>query len=113
MARTYADENFPLPAVEALRSLGHDVLTSHEAGHAGNALADEAVLAFTIREERILLTLNRKHFIRLHLGNQNHSGIVACTFDIDFAGLARRIDEALKVQSGFRGILIRINRPAI
>ena len=29
MAQIYADENFPLPAVEALRTLGHDVLTSH------------------------------------------------------------------------------------
>lgn len=72
MARAYADENFPLPAVEALRSLGHDVLTSQQAGHAGNALADVAVLAFVIREERVLLTLNRKHFIRLHVGNPNH-----------------------------------------
>ena len=113
MARTYADEKFPLPAVQALRSLGHDVLTSQQAGHAGNALADEAVLAFTIREERVLLTLNRKHFIRLHRGSPNHSGIVACTFDNDFVGLARRIDDALRVQSELRGILIRINRPAI
>jgi len=27
MARLYADENFPLPVVEELRQLGHDVLT--------------------------------------------------------------------------------------
>jgi hypothetical protein len=27
MARLFADENFPLPAVEALRRLGHSVLT--------------------------------------------------------------------------------------
>lgn len=26
MARLYADENFPLPVVEELRRLGHDVL---------------------------------------------------------------------------------------
>jgi len=30
MARLYADENFPFPAVEELRRLGHDVLTSYE-----------------------------------------------------------------------------------
>ena len=113
MAQIYADENFPLPAVEALRTLGHDVLTSHQAGHAGNAVADEAVLAFTTRERRALVTLNRKHFIRLHLGSPNHSGIVVCTFDSDFAGLAQRIDNALRVQPEPRGVLIRINRPAI
>lgn len=30
MARLYANENFPLPVVEALRRLGHDVLTIQE-----------------------------------------------------------------------------------
>jgi hypothetical protein len=34
MARFYSDENFPLPVVEELRKLGHDVLTIHEAGQA-------------------------------------------------------------------------------
>jgi hypothetical protein len=28
MARLYANENFPLPVVEVLRYLGHDVLTT-------------------------------------------------------------------------------------
>ena len=32
MARLYADENFPLPVVEELRQLGHDVLTIQESG---------------------------------------------------------------------------------
>ena len=32
MARLYADENFALPVVLALRRLGHDVLTTHDAG---------------------------------------------------------------------------------
>src|SRR5438128_5482728 len=34
MARLYADENFPQPAVERLRELGHDVQTVQEAGKA-------------------------------------------------------------------------------
>ena len=46
MARLYANENFPLPVVEALRQRGHDVLTIQETGGAGQAMADEAVLAF-------------------------------------------------------------------
>lgn len=32
-ARFYANENFPLPVVEELRRLGHDVLTIQETGH--------------------------------------------------------------------------------
>ena len=32
MAAFYADENFRLPVVEALRRLGHDVMTCQEAG---------------------------------------------------------------------------------
>jgi hypothetical protein len=36
----YADHNFAFPVVEALRLLGHDVLTASEDGHA--AAADTA-----------------------------------------------------------------------
>lgn len=38
MARLYADENFPLPVVEALQRLGHDVRTTHEAGQSEQAI---------------------------------------------------------------------------
>jgi len=34
MARLYSNENFPLPVVEELRRLGHDVLTIQETGKA-------------------------------------------------------------------------------
>ncbi len=64
MARFYSNENFPLPTVEKLRSLGHDVLTVQEAGQADQALPDAEVLAFATREGRAVLTLNRLHFIR-------------------------------------------------
>lgn len=45
MARFYADENFPLPVVLALRQLGHDVLTIQEDGKANLRLPDEDVLS--------------------------------------------------------------------
>ena len=66
MARLYANENFPLPAVTELRKLGHDVTTIQEAGYANQSLPDQDVLAFAQSENRILLTINRKHFIKLH-----------------------------------------------
>jgi hypothetical protein len=40
VARLYANENFPLPVVEALRRLGHDVVTVREAGRAEQAITD-------------------------------------------------------------------------
>ena len=88
MARLYANENFPFPAVEELRRLGHDALTSYEAGKAGQAMPDEDVLEFARNENRALLTLNRRHFIRLHERSSHHAGIIACTFDGDFKALA-------------------------
>jgi hypothetical protein len=97
--------------VEALRSLGHDVLTSLDAGNANQAIPDEDVLAFANAEERVLLTLNRLHFLRLHReGGGLHAGICACTFDPDFTGQAARIDQALKENPHHRGVVIRVNR---
>ncbi|MBU2610527.1 MAG: DUF5615 family PIN-like protein [Chloroflexi bacterium] len=111
MADFYSNENFPLPVVDELRKLGHDVLTIQETGKASQAISDEEVLAFSEREGRILLTLNRKHFIRLHKNKAKHAGILACTFDPNFAALAKRIHEAVQGKSNLEGKLIRINRP--
>ena len=112
MAKLYANENFPLPVIERLRRLGHDVLTMQEAGQAGQSMADEAILAYASSESRAVLTLNRKHFIRLHRKSPEHAGIIACTFDRDFEGLAYRIHETIDEQLDLSGQLIRINRPA-
>ncbi len=89
MARLYADENFPLPVVNELRQLEHDIWTMSEAGQAGRAMLDEEVLAFALQEGRALLTMNRRHFIRLHEEQPNHAGIIVCSFDPDFKGLAQ------------------------
>jgi hypothetical protein len=51
MAYLYANENFPLQVVEALRVLGHEVL-------ANQSIPDEQVLDFAIQNRRSLLTLN-------------------------------------------------------
>jgi hypothetical protein len=112
MARLYANENFPRPAAETLRRLGHDVLTSLEAGNAGRAVPDAEVLRFAVEDGRALLTLNRRHFIRLHDMTPNHAGIVVCSYDADFAALAERIHSVLTAHSSLAGLLLRINRPA-
>ena len=57
MARLFADENFPLPVVEELRRLGHDILTLNDAGKAGQSLTDDAVLEMASSDDRAGLTL--------------------------------------------------------
>jgi hypothetical protein len=111
MAKFYTNENFPLPAVKALSALGHDVLTSLEAGKANQSIPDKDVLVFACHQERILLTLNRQHFIKLHNTIAEHFGIIACTFDPDYAGLAQRISEICRENEPMIGKLIRVNRP--
>ena len=111
MADFYSNENFPLPAVEHLRQLGHDVLTIQEVGQADRAVPDEAVLAFATKEKRILLTFNRKHFIKLHREMPNHSGVIVCTFDPDFEALANRVHQIITTNLDVSGKLLRVNRP--
>lgn len=107
----YADENFPLPVITELRMLGHDVLTLQEDGYGGLAISDEMVLQQASEYTRVLLTMNRKHFIALHYIKPDHAGIVVCTCDLDFAGQARRIHcEIESLERNITGTLVRINR---
>lgn len=111
MVRLYANENFPRPVVLELRRLGHDVLTTEQAGQAGQGIADSEVLRFATDETRAVLTLNRRDFVRLHSSVPDHAGIIVCTEDLDFSGQARRIDEALRALPSLDGQLVRVNRP--
>lgn len=112
MARVFADENFPLPTVEALRGLAHDVLTMQQTGQADRGVPDGEVLRLATTEQRILITLNRRHFIRLHDEQPQHAGIIVCTFDRNYVGLAERIDDVLRTHPTLAGMLLRVNRPA-
>ncbi len=113
MARFYADEQFPLPVVELLRNLGHDVLTVQEAGNANQQIPDDQVLAFAVCQERSILTINRIDFIRLHRRNDEHFGIVVCTNNRNWEQFAARIDEAVRAEESLRGKLIRVVRPSV
>jgi Domain of unknown function (DUF5615) len=110
MAPLYSNENFPLPSVIKLRCLGHDVLTIQGSGNANRQMSDEEVLAFAVGQERTLLTLNRKHFVRLHNGSFDHAGIIVCTYDSDFIALADRVNAMLIATPNLRGQLLRVNR---
>lgn len=110
MARLFADENFPFPVVEALQRMGHDVVTVVDVGKAGQALTDKAILQLAGADQRAVVTLNRRHFVRLHAADPNHAGIIVCSLDLDFEGQAARIDQAVATQESMVGRLIRVNR---
>jgi hypothetical protein len=107
--RFYSNENFPRQAVEALRALGHDVLTTPEALKAG--LSDPEVLKYATENHRVVLTHNWKHFVRLHNDNANHCGVVVARTDIDFERLARRVHEAVSALANPAGQLIMLSKP--
>jgi hypothetical protein len=111
LAHFYADENFRYPVVDALRRLGHDVLTAREAGRAGAGIDDDTVLTDAASASRILLTQNRRDFIRRHNAGFRHLGIVVCTYDPDAEELARRIDAAVAAAGPPGRWLLRVNRP--
>jgi len=113
MARLYADEQFPRVVSELLRTMGHDVLTVQEAGNDNLGIPDEEVLAFAIKENRAVITLNRQDFVRLHRANSEHFGIIVCTNDTDRNRMVTRIDETLVSEESLEGKLIRVVRPAI
>lgn len=114
MAAIYSNENFPRRVVNELRLLGHDVLTSQEAGRANQMVPDEEVLQFASVQQRAVLTLNRLDFFRLHrsTGGQ-HAGIIACTRDDENpAAFALRIHLAMGSVPSLAGQLIRVVRPS-
>ena len=113
MARLYANENFPRPVVELLRQLGHDVLTTQQSDQAGEGIPDSTVLKFAASQPRVILTINRRDFIRLHREIQTHCGIVVCTLDEDVGRQAKRIHAALTDANSLDGRLIRVNRPPV
>jgi predicted nuclease of predicted toxin-antitoxin system len=109
--RFYTNENIAVQVVVQLRELGHDVLTSLEAGNANRAVPDAEVLAFAAADRGVLVSHNRRDFVRLHQHRtQPHAGMVLCTFDADFRALARRIDQAVAATSDVADQVIRINR---
>lgn len=110
MARFYSNENFPQPVVRALRLLGHDVLTVLEAGNADQSIFDDEVLRFATRNQRIVLTINRKDFIQLHKFAKPHAGIIACTLDLDFTGQAQRINDMIVSVDDLSNKLLRVNK---
>ena len=73
-------------------------------------IPDEEVLEFAVNNGRAVLTRNRRDFIRLHIANSNHEGIIVCTEDSNFVGVANRIHGTISTTESLKNKLIRINR---
>jgi hypothetical protein len=108
----YSNENIPLPVVQHLRRLQHDVLTVFEAGNANTSISDAEVLAFAVQQERIVLTINRKDFIALHnnykRAKKTHYGVIVCTKDDDFKRFAMNVHTAIESELPILNKLVRV-----
>ena len=111
MAHLLSDENFSLRVVRELRALGHDILTISEAGLANQRIGDPDIFRTAIAAGRAILTNDRRDYVRLHLQQPEHPGIIVCTYDPDDVRLARRIHAATSGLESLAGRLIRVNRP--
>ena len=108
IARLYSNENFPLPVVEELRRLGHDVLTTRDAGKSNEGIPDDEVLRFAKENGRAVITHNRQDFIRLHRQSPDHAGIIVCTDNPDFPALAAKVHAELQAHESLVGHLVRV-----
>lgn len=88
-----------------------------EAGNAEQAVPNDEVLNFATAQDRAVLTINRKHFVALHRLKLRHAEIIVCTLDVDFAGQAQRIHDAisqsLSEDETLRVQLLRVNRSQV
>lgn len=90
-----------------------NVLTTLEAGNAGQAIPDHELLGFATHSGRAVLTLNRRDFIRLHKSSISRAGIVVCSEDADPAAQAARVHDAVSSLPSLAGQLVRIHQPAM
>jgi hypothetical protein len=111
MARFLADEDFDAALVQALRALGHDVLRHQEDVTAPRGESDEDVLARAAAAGRVLLTHNRRDFVRIHRSGAGHAGILTLPQRLDAERSAEQIDALLAAELTLVGRLFRVNRP--
>lgn len=86
------DEDYPLPVAEALRSRGFDVLAAVEMPPRG--LADDEQLRRAARMGRVLVSHNRRDFVRVardfRRRGEAHAGVVLLPRDVSEARLLLR-----------------------
>lgn len=79
MAFLLADEDVSRSLVDALRRGGDDVITVREIGLANRRTPDGTVIEAAAQRGRVLLTMNRRDFRRLHQSGVVHAGMLLLT----------------------------------
>ena len=112
MPQLLADECFAFGVVTLLREAGIDVVTVRDLGRADRQLPDDEVLRIAHQTGRVVLTFNRREFIRLHHDGASHVGIIVCKRPKDSnAALADRIRTVLSDWDASHRLLVRIDNP--
>ena len=87
--KIFTDECVYKITAALLRSWGHDVLTAQEAGLAGSS--DNEILAYALKHERVLLTIDMDFSNIRHYPPKSHQGIIVAKMR------PRNMDEVHKV----------------
>ena len=101
----------PVRIVNKLRRLGYDVVTVQQLQGTSEpeiGLLDEFVLDTARTLRRAVLTMNEKHFCRLHYAKPGHHGVIICTQTPDWTKRAKEIDDAIKGEAPLLGKLIYV-----
>jgi hypothetical protein len=104
MARLVARDDFPLPVIEELRLLGHDIVTVPAEGVSRDVSPGA--------KPRVWLTLDPDQSAGAHRAAPAHSGIVAVKPGKTYAGLAQRIHDALKAHARISRQLVVVDGAA-
>lgn len=112
--KLYFNEDIRYRLVEALRQLGHDVLTSAEAAQDNLKIPDDQVLEFAVSLQRAVITYNRRDFRKLHQQYQQqrktHYGIILCTMAIEDQAYAQTFQTCLSQYESLENQLIAVDR---
>jgi predicted nuclease of predicted toxin-antitoxin system len=111
VASLLADECLSNAVIDGLRRAGHDVLTVRELGLAYVGTPDETVMQRAIELNRTVLTMDERHYRRLHRVQPVHSGIVVFNDDGDRAALVARLDQAIGQHLPLDGRVLHVPRP--
>jgi predicted nuclease of predicted toxin-antitoxin system len=107
-----ANENFPLDAVEILRNAGHDVAWVRTDAP---GLADPQVLAWAMRDRRVLLTFDKDFGdLAIHAGLPADCGIVLFRLpDASSADIAAAVLAAIQARTDWAGHFSVVERGRI
>ncbi len=72
-------------------------------------IPDHEQFAFAIADGRVMLTMNRDDYRRLHQRGGAHSGIIICSRNVGRQRLAAAILDAIEARPSLSNTLLRVN----